>query len=69
MPERVLHAKPWSEEDEQQLPKLMRETAMTQFEIARKLGRTEAAVSNRLTVIRKRKQVFGAQSSRRTTGK
>ncbi|WP_076858710.1 sigma factor-like helix-turn-helix DNA-binding protein [Bradyrhizobium mercantei] len=44
----------WSSEEEQLLLQLLRETELTQREIAQKLGRTEAAVSSRLTVIRKR---------------
>ncbi|MCP1835312.1 transcriptional regulator [Bradyrhizobium sp. USDA 4532] len=44
----------WSAEEEQELLRLIRETALTQREIAQKLGRTEAAVSARLTIIRKR---------------
>ncbi|WP_375167158.1 hypothetical protein [Bradyrhizobium brasilense] len=33
---------------------MIRETELTQREIAQKLGRTEAAVSARLTIMRKR---------------
>ncbi|MGY3527727.1 SANT/Myb-like DNA-binding domain-containing protein [Bradyrhizobium sp. USDA 4452] len=44
----------WSAEEEQQLLQLIRETGLTQREIAHKMGRTEAAVSARLTIIRKR---------------
>lgn len=44
----------WAEEEEQLLLRMMRETELTQREIAQKLGRTEAAVSARLTIIRKR---------------
>lgn len=44
----------WSAEEEQKLLQLIRETGLTQREIAQKLGRTEAAVSARLAIIRKR---------------
>ncbi|MGX1350884.1 transcriptional regulator [Bradyrhizobium elkanii] len=44
----------WSAADEQRLLQLVRETGLTQREIAQKLGRTEAAVSGRLILIRKR---------------
>lgn len=44
----------WSQQDEQRLLQLIRETGLTQREIAQKLGRTEAAVSARLTIIRRR---------------
>ncbi|MBR0874821.1 hypothetical protein JQ633_31005 [Bradyrhizobium tropiciagri] len=44
----------WSQEDEQRLLRMVRETALTQREIAQKLGRTEAAVSARLTIMRRR---------------
>lgn len=44
----------WSQEDEQRLLQLLRSTNLTQREIAYKLGRTEAAVSARLTIIRRR---------------
>ncbi|MCC8979632.1 sigma factor-like helix-turn-helix DNA-binding protein [Bradyrhizobium acaciae] len=44
----------WMEEEEQRLLRMIRETGLTQREIAQKLGRTEAAVSARLTIIRKR---------------
>ncbi|MHC2251078.1 transcriptional regulator [Bradyrhizobium embrapense] len=44
----------WSAEEEQELLQLIRETGLTQREIAHKLGRTEAAVSCRLAIIRKR---------------
>ncbi|NEU99757.1 hypothetical protein FNJ47_29050 [Bradyrhizobium sp. UFLA 03-164] len=47
-------AKQWSDEDEQRLLQMIRETAMTQRDIAHVLGRTEAAVSSRLSIIRKR---------------
>lgn len=47
-------ARLWSLEDDQRLLQLVRETHLTQREIARKIGRTEAAVSNRLTIIRRR---------------
>jgi hypothetical protein len=52
--EEVLPSKPWSQDDDQRLLQLVRKTAMTQWEIAQKLGRTEAAGSNRLSIIRKR---------------
>ncbi len=42
-----------SAEEEQKLLQLIRETGLTQREIAQKLGRTEAAVSARLAIIRK----------------
>ncbi|MGY4229646.1 DNA-directed RNA polymerase specialized sigma subunit [Bradyrhizobium sp. USDA 4503] len=44
----------WAEEEEQRLLQMIRETELTQREIAQKLGRTEAAVSARLTIMRKR---------------
>ena len=44
----------WVEEEEQRLLRMIRETDLTQREIAQKLGRTEAAVSARLTIIRRR---------------
>lgn len=44
----------WSPDEEQKLLRLIRETRRTQREIAQKLGRTEAAVSARLTIIRRR---------------
>ncbi len=44
----------WSAEEEQKLLQLIRETALTQREIAQKIGRTEAAVVARLTIIRRR---------------
>ncbi|MBR0795259.1 winged helix-turn-helix transcriptional regulator [Bradyrhizobium jicamae] len=47
-------AKPWSREDEKQLLRLLRKPHLTQREIAQKIGRTEAAVSGRLMIIRKR---------------
>ncbi|QPF88434.1 hypothetical protein IC762_30475 [Bradyrhizobium genosp. L] len=50
----VLPTKLWSAEEEQRLLQLIRETGLTLREIAQKLGRTEAAVSGRLTVLRKR---------------
>ncbi|QHP66027.1 HTH domain-containing protein (plasmid) [Bradyrhizobium sp. LCT2] len=59
-------AKSWSSEEEQQLLQLLRETSLTQREIAQKLGRTEAAVSARLTIARKR-GVDGAAPPRSRT--
>lgn len=44
----------WSAEDEQRLLQFVRETGLTQREIAQKMGRTEAAVSLRLALIRRR---------------
>ncbi|WP_338697679.1 SANT/Myb-like DNA-binding domain-containing protein [Bradyrhizobium sp. 26S5] len=44
----------WSQEDEERLLQMVRDTGLTQREIAQKIGRTEAAVSARLTIIRKR---------------
>ncbi|WP_029080226.1 MULTISPECIES: hypothetical protein [unclassified Bradyrhizobium] len=44
----------WTTEDEHRLLQLLRETLLTQREIAQELGRTEAAVNCRLSVIRKR---------------
>ena len=44
----------WPVEDEQRLLELIREDRLTQREIAQKIGRTEAALSSRLTIIRKR---------------
>ncbi|UGY15505.1 hypothetical protein [Bradyrhizobium septentrionale] len=44
----------WTTEDEHRLLQLLRETLLTQREIAQQLGRTEAAVNCRLSVIRKR---------------
>ncbi|WP_420965448.1 winged helix-turn-helix transcriptional regulator [Bradyrhizobium sp. B120] len=44
----------WSAEEEQRLLQLIREGRLTQREIAQKIGRTEAALSARLTIIRKR---------------
>ncbi|MBR0800940.1 winged helix-turn-helix transcriptional regulator [Bradyrhizobium jicamae] len=49
-------AKPWSREEEEQLLHLLRKPHLTQREIAQKIGRTEAAVSGRLTIIRRRKE-------------
>jgi transcriptional regulator len=43
----------WSQEDEERLLQMVRDTGLTQREIAQKIGRTEAAVSARLTIIRK----------------
>lgn len=45
---------PWTAEEEEHLLQMLRATKLTQREIAGKLGRTEAAVSARLTIIRKR---------------
>ncbi|WP_420965858.1 hypothetical protein [Bradyrhizobium sp. B120] len=44
----------WLQEEEERLMRMIRETELSQREIAQKLGRTEAAVSARLTIIRKR---------------
>lgn len=44
----------WPREDEERLLWMVRETELTQREIAQKLGRSEAAVSARLAIIRKR---------------
>ncbi|MGY4573380.1 DNA-directed RNA polymerase specialized sigma subunit [Bradyrhizobium sp. USDA 3256] len=44
----------WSAEDEQRLLQFVRETNLTQREIAQKMGRTEAAVCLRLALIKRR---------------
>lgn len=57
----------WSEDDEQLLLRMLRETSLTQREVAQKLGRTEAAVSTRLTIIRKRSRRGNRTDSDSTT--
>lgn len=44
----------WSAEDEKRLLQLVRDTGLTQRQIAQKLGRSEAAVTIRLALIRRR---------------
>ena len=45
----------WSDEDDRKLLDLVVLPQFTQWEIAHALGRTEAAVSSRLTIIKRRK--------------
>jgi hypothetical protein len=47
-------AESWSADEDQRLLQLIRETGLRQREIAQKLGRTEAAVNSRLSILRKR---------------
>ncbi|WFU36830.1 winged helix-turn-helix transcriptional regulator [Bradyrhizobium brasilense] len=44
----------WSAEDEKRLLQLVRDPGLTQRQIAQKLGRSEAAVTIRLALIRRR---------------
>ena len=50
----IVQSRPWTAEEEQRLLQMLRDNKLTQREIAGRLGRTEAAVSARLTIIRKR---------------
>ncbi|MGY3443018.1 SANT/Myb-like DNA-binding domain-containing protein [Bradyrhizobium sp. USDA 4473] len=57
----------WSAEEEHRLLQLIRKTGLTQREIAQKLGRTEAAVVARLTIVKRRASAGdAAQDTRRS---
>ncbi|PDT74104.1 hypothetical protein CO675_26910 [Bradyrhizobium sp. C9] len=53
----------WSQEDEQRLLQLVRETGLSQREIAQKIGRSEASIQARLIYLRKRVTETGKTSA------